>query len=575
MVWLFLTGLTKLYKALCALGLSYFSPHIPATFNFIPVHIQCAFFIICLTIFLSLIEDLRSCPPTWVRYQYIKAIMTLTGIWVVTTLFAIWRSQDFYRAGLWWRIVEFNVAPTLRSFEEVLAVAELARSGGYGCAFLDKNLTAYVHTGAANILWNPQGIVEHAFTSVFEAEDLFFFTDWVSFWLVLLVVLSIFVCALSSYERADRLRYFGIALNWIGFWMVIAFTTTNLLVFYCAFEAVLIPTFFLIGAFGSSASRVPAAMRLFLFTVVGSIFFLVALVYLYAAAGTYNYWELVSFCAANTDVQIILFPLIFFGLAFKIPFFPVYLWLTSAHVEAPTAGSMILASLMLKLGVYGLLRFAFQICPLGVEFWNTLSVVLPILGFTFISYLTYVINDLKRIVAYTSISHMNFLVVALVSTGSLGFGAAVYTMISHAIISSALFFLIGCLYRRGESRSVLLFSGLAQTAPRLFFFLSLFLFANAGLPLFAGFPGEVLALLSLWHYSPMLVWLVLPGFFFMVFGMVRVIAMGCGTAVLPKGRASYLIDLTSIEVALLVFLMVWQLTLAFFPYIVINSIFVL
>ena len=185
--------------------------------------------------------------------------------------------------------------------------------------------------------------------------------------------------------------------------------------------------------------------------------------------------------------------------------------------------------------------------------------MLPLLGFTFISYLTYVINDLKRLVAYTSISHMNFLVIALVSTGALGFGAAVYTMISHAIISSALFFLIGCLYRRGESRSVLLFSGLAQTSPRLFFFFSLFLFANAGLPLFAGFPGEFFALLSLWHYEPLLMVLALPGFFFIIFGMIRVIGMGCGTAVIPAGKFSYLVDLSALEVSVVTLLMIWQI----------------
>lgn len=183
------------------------------------------------------------------------------------------------------------------------------------------------------------------------------------------------------------------------------------------------------------------------------------------------------------------------------------------------------------------------------------------------------INDLKRLVAYTSVSHMNFLVIALVSTGALGFGSAIYTMISHAIISSALFFLIGCLYRRGASRSVLLFSGLAQTSPRLFFFFSLFLFANAGLPLFAGFPGEFFALVSLWQYDPSLVLLVIPGFFFLIFGMVRVIALGCGTSVIPETGSTFLVDLSGVEYSVVLLLLVWQFWLALCPYCVVNSIF--
>lgn len=184
--------------------------------------------------------------------------------------------------------------------------------------------------------------------------------------MVVLTLLSTFICVVAAYERGRRLEYFNWALCWIGVCMILAFTTTNMLVFYCAFEGVLIPTFFLVGAFGAGSARIPAAMRLFLFTVAGSVLFLVALAIAYSYAGTFNFYELRAFCAINQNVQMVIFPLIFFGLAFKIPFFPIYLWLTAAHVEAPTAGSMILASLMLKLGVYGLLRFGFQICPLAV-----------------------------------------------------------------------------------------------------------------------------------------------------------------------------------------------------------------
>lgn len=171
---------------------------------------------------------------------------------------------------------------------------------------------------------------------------------------------------------------------------------------------------------------------------------------------------------------------------------------------------------------------------------------------------------------------MNFLILAMNSTSSLGFSSAVYTTVSHAIISSALFFLIGCLYRRNGNRSLALLSGLADTTPRLFFFLSLFLFANAGLPLFAGFPGELFALISLWQCDPYLFVVVLPGFYFLVFGMVRALSGGCGTALTTAYsplHKSLSLDLTSVEFAGVFVLFLWQFVMALAPYIFLNSVF--
>lgn len=203
-------------------------------------------------------------------------------------------------------------------------------------------------------------------------------------------------------------------------------------------------------------------------------------------------------------------------------------------------------------------------------------IIFPLVGFMYIAYVTYAINDFKRLIAYTSVSHMNFLILAMISTSSLGFSAAVYTMISHAIISSALFFLIGSLYKRNGNRSLVVLPGLADTTPRLFFFLSLFLFANAGLPLFAGFPGELFALISLWQYSPSVFLVILPGFYFLVFGMVRALSSGCGTAPttsLPVFRKTLSVDLTSVEFAGIFILFVWQFVMALAPYIFLNSVF--
>lgn len=196
------------------------------------------------------------------------------------------------------------------------------------------------------------------------------FFDSLSTLLVGLTVLSTFVALLSYDFQLGRFPQYFCLLGWIAFFMIVAFWTRNILVFYCAFEAVLIPTFMFMGLFGASSAKTQASFRLFIFTVAGSAFFLAGLALVWAWVGSFNYYAVLDFLWLRPDLQPVLALLFSIALLFKLPAFPVYLWLTSAHVEAPTAGSMILASLMLKLGVYGLIRFVVQLCPDGALFWS-------------------------------------------------------------------------------------------------------------------------------------------------------------------------------------------------------------
>lgn len=226
---------------------------------------------------------------------------------------------------------------------------------------------------------------------------------------------------------------------------------------------------------------------------------------------------------------------------------------------------MLLAGLMLKLGVYGILRFGFQLCPFGLVEWLNLSVAMPLIGFTFVSYLTCAVNDLKRVVAYTSISHMNFLVIALVAGGTLGFASAIYTMISHAFISMALFYVVGCIYKRASTRAIVNFSGLATSCPKMTMFLTLFLLGNAGLPLLGGFPGEFLSFMAIWQVSPIVFSITLPGFFFIIFSMFRMLAQILGT-VSTNSFGIFFQDLTQSETAICYFFLFWQSVGAFVPF---------
>jgi NADH-quinone oxidoreductase subunit M len=309
-----------------------------------------------------------------------------------------------------------------------------------------------------------------------------------------------------------------------------AFVTLDSISFYALFESTLIPMFFLIGATGSGHSiiRSSAARRFFLYTLGGSVLMLLALIGLYLDRGTTNWFSLVLCSDACEDASfsiaasqetftgykgpslesLISFAFIFIAFAVKVPMIPVHLWLPEAHTIAPTPGSMILASLLLKLGGYGILRWLIPIYPEAFLYFQPFILTLSVISQIYASLSCLRQIDIKRIIAYSSIVHMNGCIFAIFSLSYLALKAAIFEMVSHGVISAALFFLIGCLYSRYKTRTLAYYRGLAMFMPLFSTFFFINILANSAVPLTSGFIGEFLMLAGTMTILPVLTFII-------------------------------------------------------------------
>ena len=284
------------------------------------------------------------------------------------------------------------------------------------------------------------------------------------------------------------------------------FSSVDAILFYVFWEAMLIPMFLIIGIWGGP-NRVYATIKFFLYTFLGSVFMLVAFLYLYSQSGSFNILELHNL-SLGSGVQKLIFIAFFLAFAVKIPMWPVHTWLPDAHVEAPTGGSVILAAIMLKLGGYGFLRFSLPITPDASMYFNTAMIVLSLIAIVYIGFVALVQRDMKKLIAYSSISHMGFVTLGFfigfsiyAATGSIdgavfGLEGAMVQMISHGFISGALFLCVGVMYDRVHSREIKDYGGVVNTMPHFAAFMMLFSMANAGLPGTSGFVGEFVVILS-------------------------------------------------------------------------------
>ena len=337
--------------------------------------------------------------------------------------------------------------------------------------------------------------------------------DGLSLWLVILTTFIMPISIISTWNAVEkRPTAFYIFLLLLESAMIGVFVSLDLLVFYLFFEASLVPMFFLIGIWGGT-NRIYAAVKFFIFTALGSLLMLagiIAIYYVYAAQtghpGTFDFVTLLNalkvgtmtFAGEWSTTGILLF--LAFALAFsiKVPLFPFHTWLPDAHTEAPTAGSVILAAVLLKMGTYGLMRFNFTLFPEASREFAPLFIVLAIIGIIYGALVAMVQPDVKRLVAYSSVAHMGFVILGMFSFTEWGMQGALYQMLNHGVSTGALFLLVGFIYERRHTRQVSDFGGLANVMPIYATIFVITAMSSVGLPFLNGFVGEFLIMLGMW-----------------------------------------------------------------------------
>src|SRR5215208_2706529 len=314
--------------------------------------------------------------------------------------------------------------------------------------------------------------------------------DGISFWFVLLTAFINLVVIISAWESiTERVnQYMGAFLILSGF-MIGVFCALDGILFYVFFEATLIPMYLIIGIWGGP-NKIYAAFKFFLYTLLGSLLMLVALVYLYTKSG--GSFDILTWhkLPLGLTAQTLLFFAFFAAFAVKVPMWPVHTWLPDVHVEAPTGGSAVLAAIMLKLGAYGFLRFSMPIAPDASREWAWLIIALSLIAVIYVGLVAMVQQDMKKLVAYSSVAHMGFVTLGFFIFNDLGVSGGIVQMIAHGFVSAAMFLCIGVLYDRVHSREIASYGGVVNTMPKFAAFALLFAMANCGLPATAGFVGE-------------------------------------------------------------------------------------
>ena len=320
--------------------------------------------------------------------------------------------------------------------------------------------------------------------------------DGISLWLVLLTAFINVVVVIASWEAiTKRVNQYMAAFLILSGLMIGVFTALDGLLFYVFFEATLIPMYLIIGIWGGS-NKIYAAFKFFLYTLLGSLLMLVALIFLYNKSG--GSFDILTWhtLPLNTVVQTWLFFAFLAAFAVKVPMWPVHTWLPDVHVEAPTGGSAVLAAIMLKLGAYGFLRFSLPIAPDASREWGWFMIALSLTAVVYVGLVALVQQDMKKLVAYSSVAHMGFVTLGFFTFNDIGISGAIVQMIAHGFVSAAMFLCIGVLYDRVHSREISSYGGVVNTMPRFTVFALFFAMANCGLPATAGFVGEWMVILG-------------------------------------------------------------------------------
>ncbi len=393
--------------------------------------------------------------------------------------------------------------------------------------------------------------------------------DGISILFIILTTLITPICIISCINSVkDRIKEFLIAILILETFMIGVFCSLDLVIFYLFFEAGLIPMFLIIGVWGGP-KRVYSAFKFFLFTLLGSVLMLVAIIVIYWLTGTTDITEIYEIKIPK-DYQNLLWLAFFSSFAVKTPMWPVHTWLPDAHVEAPTAGSVILAAILLKMAGYGFLRFSIPMFPVATEFFTPLIYFLSIVAIIYTSLVALMQDDMKKLIAYSSVAHMGYVTLGIFTLTKQGIEGSIFQMLSHGLISAALFLCVGVVYDRMHSRLISTYGGLVSYLPKYSFLFIIFALAALGLPGTTGFLGEFLVLVGSFQKNYLVAMLatvgVVLGAAYMLWLTKRVIF---GDIV--NKEIKNLKDINKLEIIMLVTLAFLIIFFGFYPSLIIET----
>jgi NADH-quinone oxidoreductase subunit M len=389
---------------------------------------------------------------------------------------------------------------------------------------------------------------------------------------ILFIVLTTFITPICIVATSSSVKFrkkdFFILLLVMETMMLGVFSSLDLFLFYLFFEAGLIPMFLIIGIWGG-IRRVYSAFKFFLYTLFGSVFMLVAIIFIYMETGTTDIQELLRL-DIPAKYQYWLWLGFFASFAVKTPMWPVHTWLPDAHVEAPTAGSVILAAILLKMAGYGFIRFSLGLFPVASDYFAPLVYLLSIIAIIYTSLVALVQNDMKKLIAYSSVAHMGFVTIGVFAFNSQGIQGSIFQMISHGIVSAALFLCVGVIYDRMHTRAISDYGGVVNVMPKYSIIFMIFILASLGLPGTSGFIGEILVLIGIFKINYLVAF----------FAAIGVILSACYSLWLYRrvvfgemtnDNVKSLKDLSSSEFVILIPLLVLTIALGIFPNIILDT----